>query len=560
MQMHQSNLNYMLQIFSFLILFAFLNESTYTQNLIPNPGFEQETIITDSDTNCIKYLFPHWKSLKNEGCGVYGTNFFDFREYLKVYNAMLIDYIENWDRDYDGKKYGDGMPDFKDDGKHLYFYKYDSAVKQIAKVSIDTSNRYYKAKNGNCYIKNSLSFRKELFQVKLKEPLKKESCYRFKMSYFFPDFYVNEPSLISSGQFGAFFTNADFTDEKYLNIIDDITYKPQILIENLDSSALKGWVEYSEVFTAKDNWKYLIIGNHQPFNSSDLQSPITFHIDNVMVEKYKCKEPEYGIIGSTFTNPNILFNCEYIEGKWVYKNIKNSYFEFKDDSLFYYLRNNNQWERVIRDKYYCKKEGDTLFCNSSDNFFSAMFINYKSCIVWCSFKSYIDAFHIAEVDVVQNGKVINDKKTGLVDYKSDVIILPYGFTGVFAIAFNQKDGESVKFDSCGQRVFCFSDTSDLFISTVAKENIFNIATQNIKVYYSKSSNSLEEIPVISKFMLINGDDFIDSSVYVVNMGFNRIGRKRINNVLKRSIEGNIAFFKVGKHPELLTNYDELKFR
>ncbi len=293
--MHQSNFSYMLQKFNYLILFVFLTSFSVSQNLVPNPGFEQKTIINASDTNCIKYSFPQWKTLKNDGCGVYGTNFFNFREYLKVYNDMLADFIENWSRDSGGKKYAEGRPGFKDDGKHLYFYKYDSTNKQEVTASIDTSCRYYKPVEGNCYFRNVLSARKELFQIKLKKRLEKDSCYLFEMYYFFPRFFVNDPSFFYVGRFGAFFTNADLTKKEYANKIDDITYNPQILVKDLDSAALKGWVKYSEVFTAKDNWKYLIIGNHQPFNTPDKASPITYHIDCVSVVKQRCEKNEYGL-------------------------------------------------------------------------------------------------------------------------------------------------------------------------------------------------------------------------------------------------------------------------
>lgn len=288
--MHQSNFSYMLQKFKFLILLMFAYGFSHAQNLVPNPGFEEETIVNAADSNCIKYSFPQWKTLKNDGCGVDGTNFFDFREYLKVYNAMLTNYTVNWRRDSGGKKYAEGRPGFKDDGKHLYFYKYDSTNKQEVTTSLDTSFKYYKPEEGNCYIKNVFSFRKDLFQVELIEPLVKDSCYLFEMYYFFPRFFVKDPSFFHVGRFGAFFTNADLTDKEYANKIDDITYNPQILVKDLDSNALKGWVKYSKVFTAKENAKYLIIGNHQPFNIPDIASPITYYIDFVSVVKQRCEK------------------------------------------------------------------------------------------------------------------------------------------------------------------------------------------------------------------------------------------------------------------------------
>ena len=301
--MHQSNFSYMLQKFEFLILLMFAYGFSHAQNLVPNPGFEEETIVNAADSNCIKYSFPQWKTLKNDGCGVDGTNFFDFREYLKVYNAMLTNYTVNWRRDSGGKKYAEGRPGFKDDGKHLYFYKYDSTNKQEVTASIDTSYRYYKPIEGNCYIRNVLSARKELFQIKLKRRLEKDSCYRFEMYYFFPRFFVKDPSFFHVGRFGVFFTNADLTDKEYANKIDDITYNPQILVKDLDSNALKGWAKYSKVFTAKENAKYLIIGNHQPFNIPDIASPITYYIDCVKIVKHKCPEIEYGISDTTQIMP-----------------------------------------------------------------------------------------------------------------------------------------------------------------------------------------------------------------------------------------------------------------
>jgi len=66
---------------NFIILFVIVYGISQAQNLVPNPSFEQETIIK-VDSKCKTYSFPHWDNLKKDGCGIERTCFFDFREYL----------------------------------------------------------------------------------------------------------------------------------------------------------------------------------------------------------------------------------------------------------------------------------------------------------------------------------------------------------------------------------------------------------------------------------------------------------------------------------------------
>ena len=306
-------MNILLKI-SYLILLVFVYKFGQARNLVPNPSFEQKTIIM-IDSNCIKYSFPYWKSLnKDYGCNITQSSFFDFKEYLPKYITELNNYYENWDYDFGCIKYLENKQNSRIDKNYICFTKFNNN-NQLVTVAVDTTNRYYRAKQGNCYIRNIGSFSESLFQVKLREALQKDSCYSFGMYYTFPRYFSKDTSFFRAGKFGAYFTNTDFADKEDDILISSIDYTPQILIDEFDSSALKGWVKYSEIFTAKENSGYMIIGNHQPFNSVDLYSPISFHIDCVKIVKHKCPEIEYGIYDTVQIRP--------IEGLKEYYNYVN---------------------------------------------------------------------------------------------------------------------------------------------------------------------------------------------------------------------------------------------
>jgi hypothetical protein len=64
--------------------------------------------------------------------------------------------------------------------------------------------------------------------------------------------------------------------------------------------------------------------------------------------------------------------------------------------------------------------------------------------------------------------------------------------------------------------------------------------------------------VIDKHSLIT-DTLIPSEIYAVSFGYNQLGRNVMNRIAGRPIEGDIAFFKVGKNPTILLSLDSLLF-
>ena len=127
----------------------------------------------------------------------------------------------------------------------------------------------------------------------------------------------------------------------------------------------------------------------------------------------------------------------------------------------------------------------------------------------------------------------------------DIYILPEGFSGVFAVAFNQKDGDEPTFDEAGNRVFTFSNPGSFFMKTTAVESNFNIATLNMKIFYRDSLGRLSEIRLVDRYSP-QKPGFDTTGKYAICYGINRVGRPIIDRIAGENIAGNIVFFEVGQ--------------
>lgn len=271
-----------------VFLIILVHGSNYAQNLIPNPSFEQNTII-EGNSNCFKYSFPHWESLNNTtGCGVHKTYFFDFREYFKRYKTKLNDYYTKWEYDHNCSLYRKIFPNSKVNENYVCFYKHNDE-NELDNAAIDTTNNYFKAWDGSCFIMSMQSYNKNLFHVKLKNKLEKDSTYHFEMYYRFPRYFKD---IFSAGQFGAFFKITNSNDVNNTRLLNNYNYRPQILISELDTNALNYWVKYSCTFIPERDFEYMVIGNHKPFNTTELFSPIQFHIDCLKIVKQEMVKPD----------------------------------------------------------------------------------------------------------------------------------------------------------------------------------------------------------------------------------------------------------------------------
>jgi len=179
-----------------------------------------------------------------------------------------------------------------------------------------------------------------------------------------------------------------------------------------------------------------------------------------------------------------------------------------------------------------------------------MFLNRGNNVIFGAYKGgpgiehHYGTFTFIEKEDGTIFKSMEDEQT-----PKDIFIVPEGYEGFCAIEFNNPNAVDADIDSAGSRVFEF-DTSGL-IQTKDHENILNIVLKNIAFYYKeKNSGRLHD------FVIVNKNDLPCLSLdpdktYVLNTGFNRIVRGKINRKFGKNMTENIALFKIGKPENFL---------
>jgi len=148
-----------------------------------------------------------------------------------------------------------------------------------------------------------------------------------------------------------------------------------------------------------------------------------------------------------------------------------------------------------------------------------------------------------------NQEVIKQRKNS-----SDIFILPKKFSGIIAIVFNQKNGIIPNKDSTENNTFTISNTNSFLIYVQPKPDFFNYLTNNIKLYYRNSKDSLIYMPVF-KYCEAIPDTTLKDSLHAFCLGYDRIGKQRINEITQNQITENILFIKISK--ELFYNQNSL---
>ena len=252
-----------------VLLFVTLifNSIISSQNLIPNPGFE-EIDISNAD-NKSYYSYRDWNS-------------------LMPYKRISFD------------------------------SRYSTLLQKIKKESITLDSiliEWYKPHSGDICFGPPFIFFKNIYQAELLKPIIKDSTYYFEMYYKLSMKKTPAKNLID-GQVGVFFTNRDFRDSTSMWKLskNKLRYTPQIVITKLDSTAIDNWVKFSFEYKSDKDYKYIIIGNHQKLVE---QKPemytkrigLTYRLDDLlMTPKYQKQLSNKSKIENEINLSNIQFN------------------------------------------------------------------------------------------------------------------------------------------------------------------------------------------------------------------------------------------------------------
>jgi outer membrane protein OmpA-like peptidoglycan-associated protein len=125
------------------------------------------------------------------------------------------------------------------------------------------------------------ALRDESFYTELKDVLKKDTVYHFKMKVFWGhDKEIRKKrNFISIG----FIDSLKYYDDKFTNKVND-----SINLKLSKTNVTSGWIEYEGEFTGKGNEKYLIIGQFVMNKMAIYQTPYIY-IDEL--ELYAEKKP-----------------------------------------------------------------------------------------------------------------------------------------------------------------------------------------------------------------------------------------------------------------------------
>lgn len=240
--------------------------------------------------------------------------------------------------------------------------------------------------------------------------------------------------------------------------------------------------------------------------------------------------------------PESPLTCESITGMWYGTN-ENVGMKITKDSIFWYAYKFRE-KPMIADSYTCDMIGDSVEITGISSQLRNIFYRQDNRVIMLNYKGGRYRDHVAvAIEMVKNKET--QKHTPPITTKPDMFILPEGFTGVFAVAFNQNEGMDATFDETGNRIFEFSDPESFFMKTKAVESNFNIATLNMKILSKDAQGRLSEIRLVDRYSP-QQPGFDITGIWAICYGINRVGRPIIDRIAGEKINGNIAFFEVGQ--------------
>lgn len=257
------NLRRMEKSFLLKLCFLLFAATGMSQNLFPDPGFEEVTV-TQKEKKYY-YQFKHWARLLPIG---------DWGNVLGLPKFSIYQALDTF-----GGKYDNNWNPHTGDSYFIYTFPH-------------TPN---------------------LIFTELIQPLKKDSLYHFEI---FQKVFVHPliDSVFVKGQIGVWFTNTDFRDPKNLELLKTgkIKYKPHIWIKQLPPNAIQNDLEehspaadthnnyhpYRQTFTPDREYKYAVLGNHQPFMEYGVEifterKSISYRLDDIYIGLRPNSEVQY---------------------------------------------------------------------------------------------------------------------------------------------------------------------------------------------------------------------------------------------------------------------------
>jgi len=254
-------------------------------------------------------------------------------------------------------------------------------------------------------------------------------------------------------------------------------------------------------------------------------------------------------------NNDTTISYNYHWGSWQSVEISSSIkIIFTPDTLKYNITLNGEDYTVINGEYTCLANDDTLFIQTIEEkpFRLRMIRTGQNNAVLAIYKGTKGTEdHIAFAFLIEKVSVeIHKKEEAAVSemYQEkagqyDTYILPFGFTGVMAIAYDQTDGMLPAYDNLGGKIYSLVDNDDFFAKVRSGPDVIGYAMNKMKFYYLGSDSV---VPLRSYYIFDTiPQQYAPTENHVFLVGYNRIGRRGFNKIANDTIEGNILFLKVG---------------
>ncbi|MDO8898613.1 MAG: hypothetical protein Q7V19_13270, partial [Bacteroidales bacterium] len=254
----------------------------------------------------------------------------------------------------------------------------------------------------------------------------------------------------------------------------------------------------------------------------------------------------------TYDSPQTAGNLIY--GTWESVDSKSSLrIKFTTDTLVFYTLQEHGYIELIKFQYISYRRYDTTFVQTVEevplrlilikgNFNKAVLCFYKN---GKGIENHISNLLFIEQVLDVNGIEIQkfDSRNAEESSAKDIFILPHETVGLYAICYNQPDGLQGNIDIHGNRYFDLTGQSDFIVKLQPQPDFTKFLTKNIIFHYKKADGSTVPLTTYGIHDSVKSDTAQNQAFLV---GYDRIARSEINDIVNNDIKGNVLFVKIGK--------------
>lgn len=237
-------------------------------------------------------------------------------------------------------------------------------------------------------------------------------------------------------------------------------------------------------------------------------------------------------------------------GRWQASSDQDTYIEFTESGFYnIYIDGKNLSEISNIDSLKFRINQDDLkteliILEKSNNLFERSIIQLENEeLVSVSYKQgkgidhHIDEYWVS----YKNGKRNNR------DSSNDKIrfIYPENYIGASLIIYDESEGVDPEYDLNGNKVYSFSNSGILKISSNTGLDPFKIAKGEVGFYYQDEKGNLEQIKVVDSFSSVESGQ-IGATIF----GYNQIARHMINDIIGDDSNSNMLFLSIGSNENL----------